>query len=404
MMRTILKRAACGGFVALLLTVPAQMLVPFVELQPLNGVTTDKQERPRLSLSSWFDRSFQSSYQRWLDARVGFRPLFVRVANQVDFSVFRDTASCRKGEGTGIIVGSDNWLYQEMMVHCVWGPDDLSPGVFDQRAADLAALQRFLNGQGTALACVVAPSKPAVYPEYVPQRYLGWRQPDVPSRHERMVTALRAHNVPHVDGLDLFLREKARLATPMFPRGGAHWTYHGAYLVLEQLFDVADPQLPHPLPRPSSVETVVGPPEGTDRDLADLLNILRPSVTDTPTARVQLEPPDHDPADLPKVLISGDSFAWTLTHLLHEGGLSREIYVCYYDNSHVNRMPRSTKVPVGNSPEAWRAFLADIDLVIVETTQAFLPKLGYGFLARALEAFGGGKAQGHKGTEAQSAP
>jgi hypothetical protein len=101
---------------------------------------------------------FAAGLNKWFDDRVGFRDLFIRTKNQIDYSIF---ATSRK-----VYVGSNGWLF-----------DRDNPGLVVERldAGGLAALEgsflalaRRLHERGVRLVVIGYPDKARIYPEMLP--------------------------------------------------------------------------------------------------------------------------------------------------------------------------------------------------------------------------------------------
>jgi hypothetical protein len=104
-------RAARGLATAFLIFVGACLGLPLLQtLYPVFGTVVapvDEQRSPArfpaLNLSWRTDGRFAAALNRWFGDRVGFRDLFIRTKNQIDFSLF---STSRK-----IYVGTDGWLF-----------------------------------------------------------------------------------------------------------------------------------------------------------------------------------------------------------------------------------------------------------------------------------------------------
>ena len=83
-------------------------------VRPLQGVVVPPAPKAELSLKNWFSREYQKKYEAWFNTHVGFRSPMVRLANQVNFSVFRQTKYW--DEGTRVLLGKDNWLFEGLSV------------------------------------------------------------------------------------------------------------------------------------------------------------------------------------------------------------------------------------------------------------------------------------------------
>ena len=83
----------------LLMLLPAlqQSLRLFGE-RPLDGDFV-LAERPVLTRSSWNSMEYQQKFNSWLEQHIGFRNFFVRLQNQLDFSLYR------KANAEGVVIG-----------------------------------------------------------------------------------------------------------------------------------------------------------------------------------------------------------------------------------------------------------------------------------------------------------
>jgi hypothetical protein len=97
---------------------------------------------------------------RWFDDRVGFRWFFIRLYNQIDYSLF--------GHSNKVYVGREGMLFDRSF---------LDEKISAERAGDarrnavqekFAALARYLDRRNIRLVIVSNPSKASVYPELLP--------------------------------------------------------------------------------------------------------------------------------------------------------------------------------------------------------------------------------------------
>ena len=64
-----------------------QQNTKFVEVRGLRG-SGDPPAYPHFSLASWVDGSFQAGTDQAIEQRIGFRPLLIRMKNQLEYSLF----------------------------------------------------------------------------------------------------------------------------------------------------------------------------------------------------------------------------------------------------------------------------------------------------------------------------
>jgi alginate O-acetyltransferase complex protein AlgJ len=147
------------GFAALCLVLPLLQT-----LYPVFGtIVTPLEERrvlspfPPLRLLLGTNGDFAAALNTWFDDRVGFRDLFIRAKNQIDYTFF-DTSK-------KVWIGSDGWLfYREDPKNIV----DLDTAQLATLEDGFVSLARRLHDRGVHLLVVGYPDKSAIYPEMAP--------------------------------------------------------------------------------------------------------------------------------------------------------------------------------------------------------------------------------------------
>ena len=79
---------------------------------PLAGVETAT-TRPAVGTRAWWNGTMQTEFDAWLGQRVGLRGLFVRTANQLNYTLFR---ALPKRSGTQVLLGRDGMLFEKVYV------------------------------------------------------------------------------------------------------------------------------------------------------------------------------------------------------------------------------------------------------------------------------------------------
>lgn len=362
---------------------------------PLAGVEKPA-PRPALTWRSWFDGSWARSVEPWLTRRLGLRGVAVRSANQLNYSLFGRTPG---SAGTPIMVGRDHWLYETEYVRHYTRRFDMRAEDAAGFVADLAAVRRGLARRGIAFVLLISPSKAEVYPEHLPA---GMREAAAAARaaartnaYERLLPMLRAEGIAVADMQERFLAWK-REGVPLFPPGGTHWNHYGAQRALGALCAAARSQpagaaLAMP---PAIVGRQWRPPAGTDADLRNLLNLWRfeprgpaavpfPLLAPAPRARSG------------RILLVGDSFAFTLVDALARAGICEEAELLYYfkrrysydwrrgqttDDDEVVHW-RHDRGAIEREVVDWGALLDETSLVVLEINAIQLRHAGWGFPA-----------------------
>jgi hypothetical protein len=156
---TRIRTAFVAAFFALSILPVLQSATGFVDVAPL-----PERRRPApppdFAAALHGDGRLSAAINAWFDDRNGFRPLFVRLKNQLDYWLFRHSDK--------IFIGTDGWLYL--------------PGFFDsavsvERAGDAGAerlhqrfleIARYLAAAGIRLVVISNPDKETTYPQNLP--------------------------------------------------------------------------------------------------------------------------------------------------------------------------------------------------------------------------------------------
>jgi hypothetical protein len=100
---------------------------------------------------------FATALNNWFDDRVGFRDLFIRTKNQIDYTFFRTSKK--------VYIGSNGWLFLRGEGHAIAKLNDDGLSALEESYVTLAER---LREKGVRLIVVGYPSKSAIYPEMAP--------------------------------------------------------------------------------------------------------------------------------------------------------------------------------------------------------------------------------------------
>ena len=193
-----------------------------IHLNPLNGYVPST-EKPELTLTSFSSGEYQSEMEHYISENFGFREFFIRLYNQYSYSFFR------KINNENIVEGLDRELYLTMYLNDITGRTlwDYYPSIEDAKAAarnnvkETLRLIDTLRQYDIDFLFVFAPSKTAVYPEKMPQRYQE-QMADF-SLEEYYIELFKENDIPHIDFLSHFKAIKDTVAYPLYARTGTHW-------------------------------------------------------------------------------------------------------------------------------------------------------------------------------------
>ncbi len=369
-------------FTLLLSLILVQSIFKIIPESRLYGVT-EKVTRPGISLEKWFDGSLQKELEAWVDQSLGFRSYLIKSDNQINYLLFKE--SHQKTENK-IIVGADNYLYEDSYIKSYLGRDSVSDEILMNKAHKLKKLQDLLTEKGIEFIFLISPSKASFYPEHIPGEIVKkTADKDQSTNYEKFLPFLEQSGVNYIDSREMLLNLKKDSPYPLFSKSGTHWTYYGSCLVVKKIFNnlIIKKEKSFNLPDCSLVE-LNSIPQGTDSDLAELMNIWTPNVFYEKLAYPKFNNNPNEINDL-NFLIVGDSFSWALIRNIEEAKLLLSYNLYYYFKTAYEYGKAARTIDVKNTPLLKEEILKN-NVVILENNEAGLSLNDFGFLDASLEA------------------
>lgn len=384
--------AAFASWLALPMLQQHVRIVPRVKL----GGVEKPVERPEFSLSAWFNGSFQPAFERRYNHRFSLRPLLIKSWNQIYYTLFA-ALPARKG-GTGVVLGTDNYLYEDAYIRTYNRNDDRTEDDLRTISRRVRELQDYLAARGIAFLLVIAPSKVEIYPEFVPEGRLRPGRAQRRTVRDRITPLLREAGVNLLDVHEWFLEMKPSSPYPLFSKTGTHWNQYGAALVCSRIMRELERQTGRNFPDIVVDKiTTDDRPEGSDGDLFGLLNLwsgftIRRRVS---FKGIEVHPdlrPDSDPTAVsPNLLFVGDSYCLTLTGIMDRLACYRKRDTLYYfkrtfsypqpaASAALGHPQDLVGVPLDHDALDPATVLEGRDGVVIEINEQWLPKIGFGFI------------------------
>jgi len=372
------------GLLLLLLSLPAlQARFGFAVIPPLDGYFERVSPPEAATWSNLLSSRYQEQMERYLNDQLGFREWFIRLRNQVDYSLFK------KLHATDTVLGKNGVLFQGAHIKSYLGDDFLGEDEIKFYARRLRTIQDDLARQGTQLLCVLAPGKPRYQPEDLPRTAQeAWVNK---ANYPVFAREFAANGVHTLDAVQLFQHWKKTAAYPLFPRGGTHWSGYSITLVADTLFRQLEHLGNYDLPNFRSLPGVVTTTDlrFTDADIAKALNLLRdPAPYPMAYPEVVFEPLKGNQRRA-NVLLIGDSFTQSFSGFYHHldhllDGRSR---FWYYNETTFwpDSLPASEERNVHKLN--LREQLQGRDAVVLVATEQNMNRYGFGFIDEAYHLF-----------------
>jgi len=267
--------------------------------EPLAGVTAPAPAP--LSVEAFLSGDMQRAVSTGLGQTLPVFPISVRAKSQLLFSLFGVSGA------PSVVVGRDGQLFERPYIEelCGRGAPPSSEHLAGW-ADSIAASQQELRARGKGFAYLISPSKAARLSPFLPP---GLACPGLaaPDKLAPFRAALETHGVAHVDGASLMTATMEAGGPALFPRGGTHWNALGAAIAFTQIAPKLDTGSAAPL-GPFDFEARPLPrAQGADRDLLDLMNLLRPDDA-YPSMAIDRKGRGGDCPRAPRLVLLGGSF------------------------------------------------------------------------------------------------
>lgn len=375
-------------FVGFLLLVCLQTFFKFLPDPVPHGVLQTKTLQAP-ALGSWLNGKFQDSFDAWVNEKIGFRSIWVRTENQLNFSLFHQVKTIPGAAGTQVVVGKDDWLYERWYVRAYLNSGWAKERDAEESARLLKQVQDLLERKHIPFLFVISPSKAEIYPEYIPDKYMRYSHRNgTTSDRAKQIEALQEYGVNYVDGHRILSEAKRKTAYILFPQGGTHWDYLGAALTLQEMLGRLNLESPTEIAIPAIGRIALKKPKNRDVDLSNLINIWTSWETNSPVPSFSFEAPI--PVPKLNLLIIGDSFNFTLIELMRKANIMGRIDFLAWYNRHMV-FPRASNDPFDPAGANWDQLVAGKDAVIYSINEMHLPDLKWAFaqdLSRYYEKMG----------------
>lgn len=237
----------------------------------LNGMTEASSSRPPFDLAHIRSRDIQKYLENRIATILPLRSFFIRINNQIYYSTFKKSFS----ENNQLIVGKSNQLFEKRYIDAYCSKEALNLKKLTSWANKLQELNRYFKKQGKTFIYITTPSKAEYVPDAIPTRFHCMDKGISPQVYA-MEKLLKERKIPYINGSELMQTTRDKLHISLFPRGGIHWNELGATLGANAILNAINQISPKKVPILDFNYKVTQKPYGTDRDLMNLLNIMRP--------------------------------------------------------------------------------------------------------------------------------
>lgn len=275
-------------------------LVPFIFSAPLQGAVSYEADTS-FSWKGWWTGGYQEQKEKHLNDYFGFRADFVRLHNQLEYTLFE------KLNARIVVEGKDHYLYEKPYIDSYYGNDFRSEKDLLKTAASLKKIQQALKARGKELLFVCIPGKATVFPQYIPQKLEQANRGT--TNMPVMLHILDTMGIDYVDIYKWYLNAKDTLKYPFMTKYNTHWSSYGCALgmneVIAKLEQLKNKDLPD-----MSIECIESRKYcDHDKEIMTALNLIVPLPEDELTCIPYLHINDSNKAKMTAYIFS-DSFFW----------------------------------------------------------------------------------------------
>ncbi|MDD2637033.1 MAG: hypothetical protein PHW82_16185 [Bacteroidales bacterium] len=344
------------------------MICPIVKVKPLKGAVINA-EKPSFKLKSWFSGDYQEKYEKYTNDNIGFRPWFVKLYNQIQFSMFNEATA------RGVIRGKDDYLYEINYIKAYNGDDFIGSVEIIENVKNIKWLQDKLSELNKTLLVCVAPGKGSFYPEYFPD---NMKKPLSDStNYKQYIDNFKKYQVNHIDMNKWFSEIKDTSRYILYPKYGIHWSYYGMLLATDSLINYIEVNrnilMPHlEFTKMRSTSKL----KYTDYDIAEGMNLLF-QMKSEPMCYPEIKFTGTEHSIKPKTLVVSDSFYWSMFNI----GIGKDVFSYggfWFYNKQI--YPESFNSPLSVDEIDLVQKVLENEVVILMSTEANLPKFSWEFI------------------------
>lgn len=362
------------GILLLLMSLPMiQHFTQFANEKGLKGAVINS-SYDTLTVKNWLTQDYQKNTAKYVNDNVGFRPDFVRINNQIDFSLYR------KANAKGVIIGKEWYLYEYNYIRAYLGQDFVGDSIIEEKTRRLKFIQDTLKKQGKELLVVFAIGKGSYLPEFFPDSI---QMTKTRTNYEAYIENFENSGIQFIDFQRWFLDKKDTTKYPIYGKGGIHWSKYAEILaadsILKKMKSMSNLSFPDLIIDGFDVETKN---KNGDYDIGEGLNILGQAET-FPMAypRFRIENPENNKS---KTLFVADSYYWGMFNYGFSKNLFNDGQFWFYNQA---IYPDSFEEPLYVNDINVQKEVEKNDIIILLSTDANLYKFAFGFIDELYESY-----------------
>ena len=355
-------------FILLVLVFPAiQKMFNIIKVEWLKGaiIKIDKKE---LTTYNWFSGEYQEQSEKYFNENFGFRNAFIRLNNEIGFDFFR------KAKANGVIIGKNDYLFEENYIKAYYGTDFIGKDSIDQRMDRLKYVQDTLKKLNKNIILIFAAGKGSYYPEYIPDKF---RVKKRMTNYDYHLKLAKDFKINYIDFNDYFLKNKHKCKYPLYPQYGIHWSKYGMCLAADSIIRYIEKMRNIDMNNLYWKKVDIENPKDEDYDIANGMNLIF-KLKSFKMGYPQIKFENVKSKVKPNLLVVSDSYYWGMFNFGISNVFNKSHF--WYYNKEV--YPETFSKPLFTSDIDLKKEINDHDVIIIMSTQATMTDLGWGFIEK----------------------
>lgn len=333
------------------------------------------------TIESWWSGAYQRAKETNASEQVGFRPDFIRLNNQIEYSLFD------KPNFWGGLKGKESCMWGRDYIEAYLGYDFIGDEAMALKMYKLKKLQDTLTAMGKTVVVVYAPSKAYFFKECFPDEYAGRPR----RKSANLDVSLRLADslgINHIDLNGWFLQLKTTTKQTLFPKYSIHWSVYGAELGADTLIKYIERKRNITMPRMTFNKMIyTTKPLQAENDLILPMNLFKRIEEDT-FCHPEISFTCGPKCEKPKAIYIGDSFTWPWFEVGVWKNVHKDwIYWNYFKRANHGRAMYDDNGQPKVGETNWIADLQQTDCVILVYAAINVDDLGSGFIEKAYDHY-----------------
>lgn len=353
-------------------------LLPIIKSAGLKG-DIQKVQDTAFTWKGWFEGTYQKKKETYLNSNVGFYPDFIRINNQIDFSLFGIL------HAKDVCEGQNHFLYETSYIQSYLGHDKLNDSIILKDCREIKLIQDSLTAGGKIFLFVIATNKADYYPEHFPEKYKTAVKKA--RNYTKYLHYMDSLGIKYIDFNGYFVKQKSKTPYPLITKFSTHWSSYGVSIASDSIVKyLSINYFNNRLIAPEISYTESKTYNKHDKEAFDPLNLIAAWPDKELTAWPQYAYPKKTVSVKPKILFVADSYFWEVYDQKVMENVFGDLEFWYYNRDHWGKN-HTYLGDVAKRPALGNAYLKKSDIVVMMASEFHMNCLTRDFITKLIKAY-----------------